>query len=100
LHLLKKIYEEVLPVDCSFGRFYINISSSIPKHAIDIPKSISFGYCPINEVERKTFVLKNIGELVTTFEWKFCKPFQLKPEKGKIEPKKSITIEVLFQPSV
>jgi hypothetical protein len=95
----KKIYEEVLPVDCSFGRFYINISSSIPKHAIDIPKSISFGYCPINEVERKTFVLKNIGELVTTFEWKFCKPFQLKPEKGKIEPKKSITIEVLFQPS-
>eukprot|EP00833_Pecoramyces_ruminatium_P004966 jgi/Orpsp1_1/1178998/evm.model.c7180000067523.1 len=94
----KKIYKEILPVDCSFGRFYINICSTIPKHAIDIPRNISFGYCPINEVERKTFTLKNSGELVTTFEWKVCEPYHIVPEKGKIEPKKSITVEVFFQP--
>ena len=97
---IKKIYKEILPIDCSFGRFYINISSSIPKHAIEIPKKISFGYCPVNEVERKTFVLKNVGELTTTFEWKVCKPYCLIPDKGKIEPKKSIIVEVLFQPHV
>jgi hypothetical protein len=94
----KKIYKDVLPIDCSFGRFYINISSAIPKHAIEIPKSMSFGYCPVNEVERKTFVMRNTGELVTNFEWKACEPYHLVPEKGKIEPKKAITIEVSFQP--
>ncbi|ORX51756.1 hypothetical protein BCR36DRAFT_287578 [Piromyces finnis] len=94
----KKIYEETLPIDCSFGRFYISISSTIPKHSIDIPKKISFSYCPVNEIARKTFILKNTGELTTTFEWKVCKPYHLIPEKGKIEPKKSIIVEVLFQP--
>ncbi|ORX76894.1 hypothetical protein BCR32DRAFT_295949 [Anaeromyces robustus] len=94
----KKIYKEILPIDCSYGRFYINLSSSIPKHSIDIPRNISFGYCPVNEIVRKTFILKNTGELTTTFEWKVCKPYSIIPEKGKIEPKKSLTMEVLFQP--
>ena len=41
-----------------------------------------------------------MGELTTTFEWKVSKPYHIIPEKGKIEPKKSMTVEVLFQPYV
>ena len=72
----------------------------LPEHVLEFPKLIDFEYCPVKETATKTFVLKNTGELGTSFEWEVSKPFSIIPQKGFVESGNQTIIKVQFDPKV
>lgn len=72
----------------------------LPEHVLEFPKIVDFQYCPVNEIATKSFVLKNTGELGTTYEWEISEPFSIIPQKGFIEAGDQITVKIEFDPKV
>ena len=81
----------------SFGKFYLAIKATLPEHVLEFPKSIDFSLCPIRETAKRTFVLKNIGELTSYYEWEISQPFSISPRCGSLAPESSCTVTIEFK---
>lgn len=84
----------------SFGKFLLPIKATLPEHVLEMPQKIDFSFCPTRETARKTFVLKNTGELESYYEWDIPAPFSIHPRKGSLESGASEIIRVEFTPKV
>lgn len=84
----------------SFGKFNLPVKAVLPEHVLEFPKIIDFQYCPLNEIAAKSFVLRNTGELGTSYEWEVSTPFSIIPKKGHIESGSQINLKVEFDPKV
>lgn len=84
----------------SFGKFNLPVRASLPEHSLAFPTKIEFGYCPIKETARRTFLLKNTGELATSFEWDINPPFRIEPNSGVLTPGSELRMTLEFMPLV
>ena len=84
----------------SFGKFLLPIKASLPEHVLEFPSSIDFSYCPIKEIAKQTFVLKNDGELTSSYEWEIPNPFAIYPSSGTLLSGASETVRIEFIPQV
>ena len=84
----------------SLGKFLIPIKATLPEHLLEFPLNIDFSYCPTHETARKTFIIKNTGELDSHFEWDCPAPFSIHPQSGNIPSGASETIRIDFKPQV
>ncbi|KAI8823829.1 hypothetical protein BJ741DRAFT_634238 [Chytriomyces cf. hyalinus JEL632] len=94
----KECYTDAIEFTTSFGRFLLPIKATLPEHVLEHPPSIDFTLCPIRETARRTFSLKNVGELGSTFEWEISSPFRIAPRIGTLNPGQSVTIAIDFHP--
>jgi uncharacterized protein (DUF3820 family) len=90
----------VIEFTTSFGKFNVPILATLPQHYLSFLKEIDFQYCPVREVARKTFILKNTGELTSEFEWECSSPFRVIPSRGELQEGKEIKMTVEFKPMV
>lgn len=84
----------------SFGKFNLPVKAVLPEHVLEFPRVVDFQYCPVNETASNNFVLRNTGELGTSYEWQVPEPFSIIPQKGFIESGRSISVKVEFNPTV
>ncbi|KAJ3049787.1 hypothetical protein HK097_009215 [Rhizophlyctis rosea] len=94
----KERYDDVIEFNTSFGKFYVPVKATLPEHVLEFPQSIDFILCPIRETAKKTFLLKNVGELSSHFEWATSKPFAISPKSGFLEPESHVAVTVDFKP--
>ncbi|KAJ3105560.1 hypothetical protein HDU97_007902 [Phlyctochytrium planicorne] len=94
----KECYSDVIEFTTSFGKFYLPIKATLPEHVLDFPDSIDFSLCPVKEIAKKTFILKNIGELASTYDWEISKPFCITPQNGTLLPGQTCSMTIEFKP--
>ncbi|ORY53838.1 hypothetical protein BCR33DRAFT_674998 [Rhizoclosmatium globosum] len=94
----KESYNDVIEFTTSFGKFYLPIKATLPEHVLEYPKSIDFALCPLKETARRVFMLKNSGELASSFEWEVSKPFTITPRSGTLPPGQATNITIDFKP--
>ena len=94
----KESYHDAMEFTTSFGKFNYPVIATLPEHVLEHPSTIDFALCPIREVAKKTFLLKNTGELSSYFEWDIQEPFSISKIKGILPPETSIPITVDFKP--
>ncbi|KAJ3300829.1 hypothetical protein HK104_000022 [Borealophlyctis nickersoniae] len=94
----KEGYNDVIEFTTTFGKFYLPIKATLPEHVLDFPSSTDFYLCPIRETARNVFLLKNVGELASYFEWATEKPFAITPRTGMLEPGGSVAVTIEFKP--
>ncbi|KAJ3334134.1 hypothetical protein HDU76_008596 [Blyttiomyces sp. JEL0837] len=94
----KECYSDAIEFTTSFGKFFLPIKASLPEHLLEFPESIDFTLCPLRETAKRTFLMKNTGELTSYFEWEIGKPFCITPRSGRLPPGQSVTIVVEFKP--
>ena len=96
----KECYNDVIEFTTSFGKFYLPIRATLPEHVLEFPESIDFSLCPLRETAKKTFTLKNTGELSSTYEWEISKPFAITPRSGTLLPGQCTSVVIEFKPEV
>ncbi|KAJ3219527.1 hypothetical protein HDU67_000472 [Dinochytrium kinnereticum] len=89
---------DVIEFTTSFGKFYLPIKATLPEHVLEFPESIDFSLCPVKEVAKRIFTLKNTGELASTYEWDIAKPFSITPRTGTLLPGQSCPVTIEFKP--
>ncbi|OAJ44042.1 hypothetical protein BDEG_27330 [Batrachochytrium dendrobatidis JEL423] len=94
----KECYHDVIEFTTSFGKFFLPIKATLPEHVLEFPKTIDFSLCPVRETAKRTFQLKNTGELTSYFEWEISAPFAISPQNGSLSHGNSCTITVEFTP--
>ena len=95
----KESYSDVIEFATSFGKFNLRILASLPKHSLTfIPPVLDFNFRPVKESAQLALILRNSGELPSTFDWAVDKPFRFTPSCGKLEPLEETTVIVDFQP--
>lgn len=83
----------------SFGKFHLPIKATLPEHVLDFPKAIDFELCPIREIASQVFLLKNVGELPSYYEWVIPKPFAITPRTGSLAPGENTSVTIDFKPN-
>ncbi|KAJ3221474.1 hypothetical protein HK099_003484 [Clydaea vesicula] len=94
----KECYYDVIEFQTSFGKFNVQIHATLPEHVLEFQKLIDFEFCPIKETAKKTFLLKNTGELGSYYEFEIQKPFYIVNKKGFLEPNYSTNMTIEFKP--
>ncbi|KAJ3149889.1 hypothetical protein HK101_002002 [Irineochytrium annulatum] len=94
----KECYNDVIEFSSSTGKFYIPIRATLPEHSLDFPDLVDFNLCPIKETAKRTFSLKNAGELASFYEWEISKPFSMTPKSGLLQPGQTILVTIEFKP--
>ncbi|TPX66179.1 hypothetical protein SpCBS45565_g04639 [Spizellomyces sp. 'palustris'] len=94
----KENYHDVIEFTTSFGKFYVPVKATLPEHVLEFPETVDFALCPVRETAKKTFSLKNVGELASHFEWAIQKPFAISPRTGSLTPGSSLTVTMDFKP--
>ena len=91
-------YDEVIEFTTDTGSFVVPIRAMIPTVACHVPTHLDFGFCPVNDVETRSFHVTNDGELPIEFSLSCEAPFTLKPTSGTVQPRQHASIEVTFIP--
>ncbi|KAI9102498.1 hypothetical protein DFS34DRAFT_577433 [Phlyctochytrium arcticum] len=94
----KENYHDVIEFTTSFGKFYLPVKATLPEHVLDFPDTVDFELCPVRETAKKIFLLHNVGELASAFEWTIAKPFAISPRSGELTPGSSLTVTIEFKP--
>ncbi|KAJ3087435.1 hypothetical protein HK102_011114 [Quaeritorhiza haematococci] len=105
----KENYNDFIEFTASSGKFNMPIMATLPEHDLEFPKRIDLGYSPARETTKKTFTLRNVGELSTNFEWDLpapdtassgtAAPLTISPLSGLLHPGASTTITLAFLPT-
>jgi hypothetical protein len=96
----KECYDDYIEFTSSFGKFVLRIKASLPEHALDFPEKIDFEYRPIRETAKINFILKNVGELTSFYEWDIQPPFFISPKIGELQPGMNCQMLLEFKPMV
>jgi hypothetical protein len=94
----KESYDDVIEFSTSFGNFAIPIKATLPEHVMDFPSEIDFGFSPIRETAKINFLLSNVGELTSYYEWSIEAPFFISPSSGELAPGASCPVLIEFKP--
>ncbi|KAJ3020998.1 hypothetical protein HKX48_009403 [Thoreauomyces humboldtii] len=95
----KENYHDVIEFTTSFGKFYVPVKATLPEHVLEFPDAIDFQLCPTRETARETFVLRNVGELASSYEWTIPKPFSIAPKSGHLMPGCECPVTIDFKPA-
>ena len=97
IHL--EAYDDCVEFATEKGTFIVPIRACIPQVHSHVPTNLDFGFCPVQEVETKTFNVTNDGEVPINFSWQCEKPFTLSPMSGSIAPGEHTVITAQFKPT-
>ena len=78
--------------------FYIRVASELSATKVELPSSLDFGFCAVNELSERPVVLKNTGQTTVTFEWAVDLPFNMTPRKGTVAAGKGIEFVASVMP--
>ncbi|KAH6577222.1 hypothetical protein BASA60_004157 [Batrachochytrium salamandrivorans] len=73
--------------------------ATLPGHVLEFPPTMDFLLCPIRETAKKTFILKNTGELDSYFDWEISEPFSISPQTGLLASGSHCTVTIEFFPT-
>ncbi|CAF4004346.1 unnamed protein product [Rotaria magnacalcarata] len=58
----------------------IALAGLLPQYRLSLePKELDFGYCAIQDIQIRSFKLRNTGDLETSIEWHTSEPFSIEP---------------------
>lgn len=64
--------------------FYIPIRARLSNVSVSVPEMLDFGFCPISESTKRTFEVKNTGQVPVQYRWETQLPFRIEPTQGTI----------------
>ena len=77
----------------------IALAGLLPQYRLSVePKEINFGYCAVQDVQTRSFKLRNTGDLETSIEWSFNEPFTIEPRECVLPVGGMQTFTCTFQP--
>jgi len=77
----------------------IALAGLLPQYRLNIePKELHFGYCAIQDIQIRSFKLRNTGDLETNIEWNFNEPFIIEPRECILPVGGIQTFTCSFQP--
>ncbi|CAM2698531.1 unnamed protein product, partial [Rotaria socialis] len=58
----------------------IALAGLLPQYRLSLePKELDFGYCAVQDIQIRSFKLRNTGDLETSIEWHTSEPFSIEP---------------------
>jgi len=93
-----ELYDDVIEFLTSNGNFFIRVIATLPEFGVHMQEYLDFGFATCKEESRRTFVLRNVGEVDAPFELLVEKPFSVEPKTGNIKPGNSAEIGLVFTP--
>jgi len=91
-------YDDCIEFMTDTGSFVVPIRANIPRISSHVPTNLDFGFCPVNDIEKRTFQVTNDGEVPIDFNLTYEAPFTLVPSSGTVQPRQHATVEVTFLP--
>lgn len=79
-------------------KFLIPVRALGDTAKVDFPTKLTFSDVPVNYPSTKTFYLRNIGPIPTTFAFDAAAPFSVNPQLGKLNVNTGQSITVTFNP--
>ncbi|CAF1324627.1 unnamed protein product [Adineta ricciae] len=77
----------------------IALAGLLPQYRLSVePKEINFGYCAVQDIQTRSFKLRNTGDLETSIEWNFNEPFIIEPRECVLPVGEMQTFTCTFQP--
>ncbi|XP_074857085.1 cilia- and flagella-associated protein 65 [Carettochelys insculpta] len=98
--LEKKEYKDSICFEKPEGEFSVALRATLPHHELLFPAAIQLPLCAVQDSTEASFPLRNVGDLVTLFNWETPRPFHLMPISGMLEPGSECMVKVSFQPQV
>jgi len=97
---LEKIaYVDELVVYINQTPHHITLAGLLPQYRLNLePKEINFGYCAIQDLQIRSFKLRNTGDLETNIEWNVNEPFIIEPRECLLPVGGIQTFTCSFQP--
>lgn len=92
-------YDDFIQIKSESGAFRVPVRAKLASLHIEFPENVHFGSCPTNEIEQRTFVVENVGEVDANFAWKFTKPFWIEPARGSVPAKSKMTLTANYLPT-
>ncbi|KAJ7546874.1 hypothetical protein O6H91_08G058700 [Diphasiastrum complanatum] len=93
-----QLYESKIEFFTLKGNFSINLKGSIPRVQLEVPASLDFGVCFVNDICERKFEVMNSGEEPITLKWNVDSPFLLFPAMATLGSGHSATIMGRFEP--
>jgi len=93
-----ELYDDVIEFLTSNGNFFVRVIATLPEFGVHMQEYLDFGFATCKEESRRTFVLRNVGEVDAPFELLVEKPFSVEPKTGNIKPGNSSEIGLVFTP--
>ncbi|CAF1104404.1 unnamed protein product [Rotaria sordida] len=97
---LEKVpYVDELIVYINQTQYHITLAGLLPQYRLSLePKELNFGYCAIQDIQIRSFKLRNIGDLETNIEWNSNEPFIIEPRECILPVGGIQTFTCSFQP--
>lgn len=77
----------------------ITLAGLLPQYRLVLePKELQFGYCAIQDVQIRSFQLRNTGDLEIPIEWNVTEPFVIEPRTCFLSVGATQTFTCSFQP--
>eukprot|EP00795_Rhopilema_esculentum_P013350 gene13350-4200_t len=96
--LEKNMYKDKIVFETKEGKFSVPMTAVLPEADLLLQEVIDFGFCAVSDKLQKTFDILNYSELEVSFKLTFSNPFDIKPNKGFIQPNSKATVTVYFKP--
>lgn len=96
----QECYDDCVEFTTSLGKFFLPVRATIPEHVLTFPQNFDFAYCPVRETAKRTFTLRNSGQLESAFHWEILAPFDITPRTGTLKPGESMQMTADFSPKV
>ncbi|KAJ7405656.1 cilia and flagella associated protein 65 [Pitangus sulphuratus] len=96
----KREYEDSICFVKAEGEFSVTLLAVLPRFHLSFPAALQLPVCAVHSVTETTFLVRNVGDLFTTFAWKTPSPFCMIPDRGMLNPGAEFIVKVVFQPKV
>ncbi|KAM6934057.1 cilia- and flagella-associated protein 65 [Xenentodon cancila] len=93
-------YEDSIEFQSEEGSFHVYLRAIVPCHILELPDSVTLPICAVQDCSQTNFLLKNVSQHHTAFQWDCAEPFQLSPEAGVLKPGQERHIRVVFRPQM
>ncbi|NXD78761.1 CFA65 protein, partial [Halcyon senegalensis] len=96
----KREYEDSICFKKAEGEFSVTLRATLPHPCLSFPAAVQLPICAVHNVTETTFPVRNVGDLVTVFDWETPSPFYMVPDCGMLSPGAECVVKVVFQPRV
>ncbi len=97
--LEKSSYVDELVVHINQTPHRITLAGLLPQYRLSLePKELHFGYCAIQDIQIRSFKIRNTGDLETNIEWNANEPFLIEPRDCILPVGGIQTFTCSFQP--
>jgi hypothetical protein len=97
--LEKNPYVDELVVYINQTPHRIALAGLLPQYRLSLePKELHFGYCAIQDMQIRSFKVRNTGDLETNIEWNTNEPFLIEPRECILPVGSQQTFTCSFQP--